>query len=192
MLADRDRQPWVDSQSPDRRAQSVGPDDQVVVATAAVVEADLDGPIEVLQRPDGAAQPHRHALAEDLVQLGPGQGQAGTDISPQPVQVDVGEQVPAVVEEALTGDPGPTGGHSALQAQGAQGTDTVGGQVDASPGDTPAGFSFDHLGASPAWRRALARDRPAKPAPTIRIRQCSFGGPPSWLAHSCGGANVFS
>jgi hypothetical protein len=124
----------------------VDPDDQVVMATAAVVEADLDGPVEVLQRPDGAAQLHRQALAEDLVQLGPGQGQAGTDAPPQLMEVDVGEQVPAVVEEALTGDPGPTGGHSALQAQGAQGTDTVGGQVDASPGATPAGFSFDHLG----------------------------------------------
>jgi hypothetical protein len=47
------------------------------MAAAAVVEVDLDGPVEVLQRPDGAAQLHRHALAEDLVQLGPGQGQAG-------------------------------------------------------------------------------------------------------------------
>jgi hypothetical protein len=60
----------------------VDPDDQVVMATAAVVEADLDGPVEVLQRPDGAAQLHRHALAEGLVQLGPGQGQAGTDVPP--------------------------------------------------------------------------------------------------------------
>jgi hypothetical protein len=79
VLADRDRQPWVDGQPPDRRAQPVGPDDQVELAAAAVVQADLDGPVEVLQRPDGAAQLHRHALAEDLVQLGPGQGQAGTD-----------------------------------------------------------------------------------------------------------------
>jgi hypothetical protein len=79
------------------------------------------------------------------VQLGPRQGQAGADLAPEPVQVDVGEQAPAAVEEALTGDPGPTGGHSALQAQSPQGTDAVGGQVDAGPGDTPAGFSFDHL-----------------------------------------------
>ena len=67
VLADRDRRPWVDGQPPDRGAQPVGADDQVVVATAAVIEADLDGPVEVLERPDGAAQPHRHAVAEDLV-----------------------------------------------------------------------------------------------------------------------------
>jgi hypothetical protein len=59
VLADRDRRPWVDGQPPDRGAQPIGPDDQVELATAAVVEADLDGPVDVLQRPDGAAQLHR-------------------------------------------------------------------------------------------------------------------------------------
>jgi hypothetical protein len=72
VLADRDRRPWVDSHPTDRGAQPIGPDDQVELAAAAVVEADLDGPIEILQPSDGAAQLHRHALAEDLVQLGPG------------------------------------------------------------------------------------------------------------------------
>jgi hypothetical protein len=54
-----------------------------------------------------------------------------------------------VVEEALTGDPGPAGGHSVFQAQGPQGADAVGGQVHAGPGDTPAGFPFDHLRGEP-------------------------------------------
>ena len=185
MLADRDRRPWVDGQPPDRRAQPVGADDQVVAATAAVIEADLDGPVEVLQRPDGAAQLHRHALAEDLVQLGPRQGQAGTDAPPQLMQVDVGEQAPAVVEEALTGDPGPMGGHSALQAQGPQGTDAVGGQVDAGPGDTPAGFPFDHLRGEPGLAESSGQGQPwpGRP-PRSGSGSARFGGPASWLAHS--------
>ena len=42
-------------------AQPVGADDQVELA-AAVVEGDLDWPAQLLQGPDGAAQPHRHVL----------------------------------------------------------------------------------------------------------------------------------
>jgi hypothetical protein len=54
----------------------------------------LNWPVKALQRPDGAAQPQRHAVAQDLVQLGPGQGQARADVPPQLVQVDVDEQAP--------------------------------------------------------------------------------------------------
>ena len=165
VLADRERRPGVDGQPPDRGAQPVGADDHVVLATTAVVEADLDRPVQVLQRLDGAAKLHRHALAQDLVQLGPGQGQAGTDIPPQPVQVDLGEQVPAVVEEALTGDPGPTGGHSALQAKGPQGTDAVGGQVHAGPADLPSGLAFDHLRGEPGLVQRPGQRQTGQPSP---------------------------
>lgn len=73
-VPDLDRRPGVDGQPPDPGAQPVGADDQVELAAAAVVEADLDGPVEVLQRPDGRAHPYRHALPQDLVQVGSGQG----------------------------------------------------------------------------------------------------------------------
>jgi hypothetical protein len=65
----------------------------------------LNRPVKALQRPHGAAQPQRHAVAQDLVQLGPGQGQARADVPPQLVQVDVDEQAPTVVEQALAGRP---------------------------------------------------------------------------------------
>jgi hypothetical protein len=72
VLADRDRRPLVDGQPPDRGAQAVGPDDQVELAAVAVVEGNPDRPVEVVQRPDTSTQPHQHAVAEDLVQLGAG------------------------------------------------------------------------------------------------------------------------
>jgi hypothetical protein len=88
----------VDGQPPDAGAEPVGADDQVELAAAVVVEDDADRPVEVLQGPHGAAQPYRHALPQELVQFGPGQGQAGANIAPELVQVDVGEQAPAVVQ----------------------------------------------------------------------------------------------
>jgi len=63
VLADRDRQPGVDGQPPDRGAQSVGPDDQVELAAAAVVQADLDGPSrcssDPMVRPNCTGTPSR-------------------------------------------------------------------------------------------------------------------------------------
>jgi len=60
---------------------------------------------------------------------------------------------------------GRPGGHSALQAQGPPGTDTVGGQVDASPGDTPAGFSFDHLRGEPGLAQGSGQREAGQPCP---------------------------
>jgi hypothetical protein len=81
------------------------------------------------------------------------------------MQVDVGEQAPPVVEEALTGDPGPTGGHSALQAQGPQGTDAIGRQIHAGPGNTPAGFSFDHLRSEPGLAQSSGQGQTGQASP---------------------------
>ena len=75
-----------------------------------------------------------------------------------------------MVEEALTGDPGPTGGHSALQAQGPQGTDAVGRQIHAGPGDTPAGFSFDHLRSEPGLAQSPGQGQTGQASPNIRMR----------------------
>jgi hypothetical protein len=70
-----------------------------------------------------------------------------------------------VVEDALTGDLGPTGAHSALQAQGPQGADAVGGQVHAGPGDTPAGFSFDYLRGEPGLAQGPSQGQAGQAGP---------------------------
>jgi hypothetical protein len=74
----------------------------LVTAIRRTAERTLQPP----QRPHGAAQPHRHPVAQHRVQLAPGAGQAGADVPPQLVRVDVGQQAAAVVEHALAGDRG--------------------------------------------------------------------------------------
>ena len=117
VLADRHRRLRVDGQPPDRRPQPVGADDQVELGLLAVVEGHLDRPVQTLQRPDGPAHADGHALAQDLVEGGPGQAQAGADVPPQRIQVDLGQQPAVVVEQPLVGDGRGPGRHRLLQAE---------------------------------------------------------------------------
>ena len=165
MLADRDRRAGVAGQPPDRRVQPVGPHDQVVLALAAVVEADPDGPVELLQRPDGPAQPHRQAVAQDLVEVGAGHGQAGAGIPPELAQVDLDQQPAAVVQHPLALDGGGPGRHRRLQAERPQGADAVGGQVHAGPGVRPAGLPLDQLGREPGPAQRPGQRQPGQPGP---------------------------
>ena len=164
--------PVVDGQPPDRRAQPVGPDDQVVAVLAAVVEGHLDRPVDPLEGADPGAEAHRHPLAQDGVQVGPVQGQARADPPPEAGKVHVDQHPPAPVEDPLAADLDPPVGDGLLQAEGPQGPGPVGGQVDAGPGTSQAAARSITSGSHPAWRSARARARPARPAPTTRTRSC--------------------
>jgi hypothetical protein len=104
-------------------------------------------------------------VAQDLVELGPVQGQAGPDIPPEPVQVDLDQQPAVVVEQPLLGDGGGPGRHRLLQAEGPQGPGPVGGQVDAGPGDLPAGLPLDQLGHEPGPAQRPGQRQPGQPGP---------------------------
>ena len=189
MLADRDRGVGVDGQPPDRRAEPVGPDDQVVAVLAAVVEGHQDRPVQVLQRRDRPAHPDGHALAQDLVEVGPGQGQAGPDVPPQPVQVDLGQQPAVVVEQPLMGDGGGPGRHRLLQPERPQGADAVGGQVHAGPGGLPAGLPLDQLGREPGPAQRPGQRQPGQPGPHHQDPR-PMHGHPSPVALRAHGATV--
>ena len=164
MLADRDRRVGVDGQPPDRRAQPVGPDDQVVAVLAAVVEGHLDRPVDPLEGPDPGAQAHRHPLAQDGVQVGPVQGQARADPPPEAGQVHVDQHPPAPVEDPLAADLDPPVGHGLLQAEGPQGPGPVGGQVDAGP-VLPGRRPVDHLRVAPGLAERPGQGQAGKAGP---------------------------
>jgi len=65
---------------------TVGADDQVVAAGAAVVELDGYGLVLLAEPLQRYTHPDRHGIAmgcQDLVQVGAVQGEAGADIAPQ-------------------------------------------------------------------------------------------------------------
>ena len=79
------------------------------------------------------------------MQLGSRQGQAGTDVAPELVQIDLDQAAPALVKHALAGEEDPPGRYRNIQTQRSQGADTVGRQIHTGPSHVPAGLPFDHL-----------------------------------------------
>jgi hypothetical protein len=145
--------------------QAVGADGQVELANPAVVEADPHRPLQPLHARDGAAGVHGHAVAQDPVQVGAGQGQAAHLLAPQLAQVDVGEHPPAVVQQPLAGDGDRPGGDLVLQAQGAQRAHAVVRQVHAGPGSLEGGLPFDHLRGEPGPAQRSRQRQPGDPRP---------------------------
>jgi hypothetical protein len=182
VLADRDRRARVAGQPPGTGMQAVGADHQVELAGAAVVEGDPDRPLDPLQGDHGAARPQRHALQQDLVQVGPRQRQARPDVAPQLPQVDVGQQPPAVVQQPLARDRGGAAGHRVLQAQRPQDADAVGGQVHAGAGAVEALGPLDHLGREPGLPQRPGQCQAGQPGPDHQDPAAFHHNPPRSLA----------
>jgi hypothetical protein len=180
VLADRDRWSTVHGQPPDRGAQPVGADDQVELATAAVVEGDLHRPIQPLQGPDGAAQrtgtPSRRTScrsARDRARPGP----MAPHSSPRSISA---RRRPRWSSSRWRGISTARAATAGSRPSACRGADAVRWQVNAGPGHLPAAGPLDHLGASPAWPSTLAGARPPSPPPTTRICAC-FIPSPQWL-----------
>ncbi len=101
----------------------IGADDEIVVATRSFAELDGDDAVALYQALHGQPHPDRHVarrVAQQRVQVGAMDREARPDGGPELCDIDVAEQPPAVITEALARDPDRVGGDLRLQAEGAQ------------------------------------------------------------------------
>ena len=132
-------------------------DHEIVLGGGPVVELH---PHDAIRRRDG---PHRdtpahghlvRTRAQHVVQGGAAEADTGPDPAPRRLDVDVEQQPPGAVEEALPADGLAAPGHLAVEAEQAEGPQGAAGQVHAGAGLLARGPALDHLD-----RAARARQR---------------------------------
>ncbi len=109
-------------------------------------------------RSECQAHPDRRVTGSEayrVVQCRAVQRATRSDAGPELVDGDVGEEPPAVIEEALLTDLDCALGDIGVEAESAQGASGVAGQVDASARDREGRLALDHL-----WREAGAGEGP--------------------------------
>jgi hypothetical protein len=156
VLADRARWRGGEEHLPHGGVQPVGAEHEVVATGGGVAEAHGDAAVVGVDGLWGAAPSDRRVdgSQQHLVQLRPRQGQTGADTGPQVLDVEVEEQAPAVIGEALPLDAYRALGHLRAEAQPVEGAHGVARQED--PGAFGAGRRgvFDDV-----HRRAPAAQR---------------------------------
>ena len=91
--------------------------------------------------------------------------EAGSDAVPQLREIDLDEQPPAVVADALPRDHDSSLDDCLLEAQRAERAGRVARQIDTRPRLAPRGLPLDHLGreAGTGERSSGAQDRQCRP-----------------------------
>ena len=108
---------------------------------------------------------------QDFVQVGTMQGEARAYVAPHRGYVDVGQQVAAVVADALVWDQCRMFHHGGFEIKGTQRLRGVAREIDSSPARAQEDSRSTTSGANPRCRSARAAPRPAIPAPTTRMRK---------------------
>ena len=145
--------PKSDGELADLGMDPIGAEHEVVLAGAAIVELDSHNPVFLSERPQRYTQPDCHGITmecQDFVQVGTMQGEARAYVAPHRGYVDVGQQVAAVVANALVWDQCRTFHHGGFEIKDTQRLRGVAREVDSSPARRPRGLPLDNVRGEPA------------------------------------------